>query len=75
MVGFISKKQMALDRWTVTLEQDEHGFILPLPDELFSDVGWQVGDEVQWVDKGNGIWHIINMRLSKDGLTSQNPMV
>ena len=75
MVGFSSKKAAAEGRWIVTLEEDGDDLILPLPDELFSDADWQVGDTVQWIDKGDGVWHIINMRLSNIGSTSQNPTV
>jgi hypothetical protein len=36
--------------WIVTLEEDpETGdLIMPLPPELLDEVGWQVGDELDW---------------------------
>jgi hypothetical protein len=41
----------------VTLETDENGdLILPLGDEIFADLGWQIGDTVEWIDNEDGSW-------------------
>lgn len=41
----------------VELIKDENGdLILPLGDELFSELGWKVGDTIKWTDNGDGSW-------------------
>jgi hypothetical protein len=41
----------------VTLETAENGdLVLPLNDEIFADLGWQIGDTVEWVDNEDGSW-------------------
>jgi hypothetical protein len=41
----------------VTLETAENGdLILPLNDEIFADLGWQIGDTVEWIDNEDGSW-------------------
>lgn len=41
----------------VQLETDENGdLILPLGDELCSELGWQVGDTIEWIDNDDGSW-------------------
>jgi bifunctional DNA-binding transcriptional regulator/antitoxin component of YhaV-PrlF toxin-antitoxin module len=44
---------MTPKQWTVTLEDDG---VLPLPDDLLDEVGWDVGDEIEWIDNGDGSW-------------------
>jgi bifunctional DNA-binding transcriptional regulator/antitoxin component of YhaV-PrlF toxin-antitoxin module len=41
--------------WTV--EIDANG-VLPLPDELLDEMGLGEGDEIEWVDRGDGSWEI-----------------
>jgi hypothetical protein len=47
-----------LKRWTVTLIEDGEDLILPLPEELLAEVGWKPGDNLQWIDRGDGTWEI-----------------
>ena len=36
-------------RFTITIEEDEFGeLILPIPDEVCEDLGWNVGDELEF---------------------------
>jgi hypothetical protein len=43
----------------VNLVEDENGeLILPLTDKIFDDLGWEVGDTVEWKDLGDGSWSI-----------------
>ena len=44
----------------VTLEEDpETGdLILPLSDELLEELGWKIGDTLEWIDNGNTTWTI-----------------
>jgi hypothetical protein len=47
-------------RWTVTVEEDSNtgDLILPLPEDMLSQVGWQVGDTLQWHDNQDGTWSL-----------------
>ena len=75
MVGFISKRAMAKSRWLVTLEEDGDDLIIPFPEDLLLQAGWVTGDTIEWKDMGDGSWQLINMKLSKDGLTNPKTTV
>lgn len=49
---------MSQHNWTVTLEEDlKTGEIyLPLPIELITQLEWNEGTEVEWIDNKNGTW-------------------
>ena len=47
-----------LKSWTVYLEQDGEDLILPFPQEMLDEVGWKPGDNLEWVDRGDGTWEI-----------------
>ena len=45
--------------WIVTLEEADDGsgdLVLPLNDEILSEVGWQTGDTIEWTDNKDGSW-------------------
>ena len=42
----------------VNLEKDSEGYILPLGEELCNELGWNVGDTIEWKDNGDGSWTI-----------------
>lgn len=46
--------------WTVIIEEDvETGdVILPFPQEMLDEVGWMPGDNLKWIDRGDGTWEI-----------------
>jgi len=46
--------------WTVIIEEDvETGdVILPFPQEMLDEVGWNPGDNLKWIDRGDGTWEI-----------------
>ena len=46
--------------WTVIIEEDvETGdVILPFPQEMLDEVGWNPADNLKWVDRGDGTWEI-----------------
>ena len=51
----------------VTLEKDENGhLILPLSDELCSELGWKVGDTIEWIDNHDGSWTIRKIEMEKE---------
>lgn len=42
---------------TVKLKKDKSGnLILPLGDEVMKEVGWDIGDTIEWSDNGDGSW-------------------
>ena len=47
-----------MSKWTVTLETDpETGdLMLPFTDEMLSQVGWVIGDIIEWIDNKDGSW-------------------
>ena len=54
----------------VTLIEDSEGLILPLGDELCDEMGWTVGDTIQWKDNGNGSY-----TLSKETVETEIVLV
>lgn len=53
-----TKNSGNLKCWTVNVEQDGEDYILPLPQEMLDEVGWQPGDDLEWIDRGDGTWEI-----------------
>ena len=51
-------------RRTWTLPVDEDGVLL-LPDELVELTGWQEGDDLEWIDQGDGSF--VLQKLINDG--------
>jgi hypothetical protein len=47
-------------QWEVKVQEDlETGeLILPLPQELLDSQEWKEGDELEWIDNGDGTWSI-----------------
>jgi len=47
-------------KYTVRLEQDAEtdDLVLPLPDKLLEEMGWQVGDNLEWTDNKNGTFSL-----------------
>lgn len=45
--------------WSVTVEHDGEDLILPLPDDMLKEVGWNVGDVLEWHDNNDGTWSIM----------------
>jgi bifunctional DNA-binding transcriptional regulator/antitoxin component of YhaV-PrlF toxin-antitoxin module len=45
--------------WIETVQEDENGeLILPFPQELLDEVGWKPGDNLEWINRGDGTWEI-----------------
>ena len=49
---------MTKKSWIVTLEEDGSDLILPFPQEMLDEVGWNPGDNLEWYDRGDGTWEI-----------------
>ncbi len=47
-----------MKHWTVILEEDPEtkDLIMPIPQELLDMQGWAEGDELKWIDRGDGSW-------------------
>jgi hypothetical protein len=46
--------------WTVEIEQDPvtGELMLPFPPDLLSQMGWNEGTDLSWIDNENGTWTI-----------------
>lgn len=51
-----TKNSGNLKHWTVAVEQDGDDLILPLPQAMLDLVGWKPGDDLEWLDQGDGSW-------------------
>lgn len=49
------------NNYIVTLIEDGDDLILPLPERLLEETGWNDGDILDWSDNGNGSWTIKKM--------------
>lgn len=43
---------------------DPEGLILDLGNDLCAELGWQVGDTIEWIDQGDGSWLLSNRSRS-----------
>lgn len=45
--------------WIETVQENDDGeLVLPFPQELLDEVGWNPGDNLEWADRGDGTWEI-----------------
>jgi len=45
--------------WTLDVQHDENGeAMLEFPQDFLESTGWQPGDCIQWIDRGDGSWEI-----------------
>lgn len=40
--------------YTVLVEEDSEGLFITLPPEVLEETGWQSGDNLEWIDNGDG---------------------
>lgn len=45
-----------MKRYTVDLIQEGDDTILPLTDEILMEAGWNVGDDIEFIDNKDGSW-------------------
>ena len=51
----------------IELETDENGdLILPLGDDLCKELGWKVGDTIEWIDNSDGTWTMRKVEMEKE---------
>lgn len=42
---------------TVIIEEDDEGnLVLPLSDDILEELGWEIGDTIDWTDNKDGSW-------------------
>lgn len=44
--------------WSVMIEEEGEDLILPFPQDMLDEIGWKPGDNLEWVDRGDGTWEI-----------------
>ena len=61
------------DTWTVTVEEDKEtgDIILPFPEDMITQLGWQTGDILDFTEE-NGSFVVIN--LTSDERKSLTPV-
>ena len=59
---------MSNKTWTVTIEEDPDTgeMVLPLNDEILEECGLKIGDDIKWIDRGDGSWAIEKVYKSED---------
>ena len=55
--------------WKATI--DEEG-ILSIPDELIEKLGWEEGDELEWIDQGDGSFLLVKINDSNGPTEASN---
>lgn len=51
-----------MTKYTITLEEAENGdLIMPIPDEILSELGWGENTRVKWINNFDGSWTIQKM--------------
>ena len=51
-----------MTKYTITLEEAENGdIIMPLSDEMMSELGWGEGTRIKWIDNFDGSWTMQKM--------------
>lgn len=53
--------------WVVELEEDpETGdLVMPLSPTMLEELGWNIGDTLEWVDNKDGSWSLIKDKNAK----------
>jgi hypothetical protein len=44
--------------YTVELIEDGQDLVLPLPEEIMTELGWHTDDVLVWADSKNGTWSL-----------------
>lgn len=57
--------------WRVTLEEDPETkeLVLPLPEESLKELGWQIGDTLEWSDNKDGSWSLSKKDTGDENLS------
>lgn len=57
-----------MSRWTadVKYDNDSGDTFIELPDDLMKQAGWNLGDDIEWIDNHNGTWTMKKIEKSDD---------
>lgn len=57
-----------MSRWTadVKYDNDSGDTFIELPDDLMKEAGWNLGDDIEWIDNHNGTWTMKKIEKSDD---------
>lgn len=72
MHGISISKHMTDHSWTLKVVEDPDNpgeLLLDLGTELCAELGWQVGDILEWTDNKDGTWLLSNPRTSMNSQT------
>ena len=53
--------------WSIPVDKDG---IITLPDDLLEQTGWVEGDELEWIDRGDGSYEL--KKLNYETIQNQN---
>lgn len=51
--------------YTLDVQEDSDGQYLIFPDEEMKLLGWKEGDDIEWIDNGNGSWTLRKKEMQK----------
>jgi hypothetical protein len=59
---------MVMSKWTadVKFDNDSGDAFIELPDDLMKEAGWNLGDDIEWIDNHNGTWTMKKIEKSDD---------
>ena len=57
-----------MSKWTadVKFDNDSGDAFIELPDDLMKEAGWNLGDDIEWIDNHNGTWTMKKIEKSDD---------
>jgi hypothetical protein len=57
---------MVMSSWTLDVKYDDKSgdTYLQLPDDMMKEAGWNLGDDIEWIDNHNGTWTM--KKIEKD---------
>jgi len=59
------KKQITSRHYRLELKEREDGSVfIPLEQNLLSELGWQDGDEIEWIGAGKG-FRVVNLSVKE----------
>lgn len=57
---------MSRSNWTLDVKHDQEtdDHIIELPEDLMAAAGWNVGDDIEWIDNKDGSWSMKKIKKS-----------
>lgn len=56
------------EKWVLDVKYDQStdDAYIELPDQLMKEAGWNLGDDIEWIDNHNGTWTMKKIENSND---------